>query len=431
MTQKDRAIIVIGLRSEENEIGCVKALGYRVLFFNTSITLDNALIVDVPVEIDLNDDALVIAKARVLSEKFDIHAVYTLNEYRVPLAARIASALNLPHGLSHEAALNCRNKKNTRQLLAQQGVGSANFVLVRTPQEGISALKQFTLPVIVKPSNDAGSNLVACCETPQDVWDAVEAIQAYSENWVGQVLDPEILLEEYLDGPEFSVEACTASGKTHIIAITAKQTTPAPLAIEVGHTVPAPLPESAVVAIHQVVIDALAALGVMDTVTHTEVKLTATGPKIIEVNARPGGDKIPLLVKAVTGYDLRELSLHLALGGSWANAPRHAVTTSSASVRFLVAERSGTVRLNHSESVTTTPGLHQLNLDIQDGNFVEQTTNNYNRLGYFIAHGINKQTSDDIATRILQDLSLRVEETVYAETWLNAQNMSLIKAEKL
>lgn len=409
MSKKDPAIIVIGLRSEENEIEFVQSLGHRILFFNTAISLEDALKVDVPVELDLNDEFLVISKAIALTERFDIQAVYTLNEYRVPLAARIAEALKLPHGLPYAAALNCRNKKLTRQLLAQHGVGSARFAIIRNPAEAMTALSVFTLPVIVKPSNDAGSNLVARCETPQEVWQAVAAIQTYSENWVGQALDPDILLEECLEGPEFSIEACTAAGQTQIMAITAKQTTPPPLAIEMGHTVPAALPEAATQAIHQVVIDALAALGVTDTVTHTEVKLTAAGPKIIEVNARPGGDKIPLLVKAVTGYDLRALSLHLALGGTLANAPHQAVVATSASVRFLVAQQSGTVHLTLPETTAALPGLDQIQLDIRDGDRVEPTTSNYNRLGYFITHGSNAQNSDQIAENILQYLAVRVE----------------------
>jgi S-sulfo-L-cysteine synthase (3-phospho-L-serine-dependent) len=430
MSKKDQAIIIIGLRSKENEIEFVQSLDYQILFFNTTISLEDALRVDIPVELDLNDEALAISKAIALADRFDIRTVYTLNEYRVPLAARMASALGLTHGLPYEAALNCRNKKRTRQLLAQHGVGSAMFALVRTPTEARTALEQFTLPVIVKPSNDAGSNLVARCETPKEVWQAVEAIQGYSENWVGQSLDPDILLEEYLDGPEFSVEACTAAEQTQVIAITAKQTTPPPLAIEVGHTVPAPLPEAAAQAIHRVVIDALKALGVTDTVTHTEVKLTATGPKIIEVNARPGGDKIPLLVKAVTGYDLRALSLHLALGGTLANAPRQDAIAPSASVRFLVAEQSGTVRLTHPDIATMPPGLHQIHLDIRDGDGVKQTTSNYNRLGYFIAHGTNEQNSDYVADSILQCLAMQIEDTGSSHKFPNSKMADSTKVHK-
>ncbi len=412
MSKKDKAVIVIGLRSDENGIEFVRSRGYRVLFFNTSITLEEALSVDVPVEIDLNDEELAVQKAIGLGQRFDIQAVYTLNEYRVPLAARMATVLGLPYGLSYEAALNCRNKKRTRKLLEQDKVGSAKFILVSTPEEALAALTNFSLPVVVKPSNDAGSNLVARCDTPEEVWQAVEAIQRNSSNWVGQTLDSEILIEEYLEGLEFSVEACTSAGKTTVLAITAKQTTPPPLAVEVGHSVPAPIPEADAAAIRQLVVDALAALGVTDTVTHTEVKLTLKGPKVIEVNARPGGDKIPLLVKAVTGYDLRELSLHLALGGTLKNAPFYGVVAPSATVHFFAAEHSGGVKISNLETVASVPGLFMIHMDVYDGDTVEQTTSNYNRLGYFIAHGTDEQDANRVAETIKQRLAVQVRKTV-------------------
>lgn len=416
MKKKQKAVIVIALRSEDNGIEFVKSRGYQVIFFSTSISLEEALSVDVPIEIDLNQEELVVAKALSLKERFDIQAVYTLNEYRVPIAARISQALDLPYGLPYSAALNCRNKKYTRQLLAQHEVGSAKFILVHTPTQACRALSNFSLPVVVKPCNDAGSNLVARCDTPEEVVEAVKAIQSNSSNWVGQLLDSEILIEECLDGSEFSVEAATSVGKTTILAITAKQTTPPPLAVEVGHTVPAPLPEADAVAIRQLVVDALTALGVTDTVTHTEVKLTPQGAKIIEVNARPGGDKIPLLVKAITGYDLRELSLHLALGGNLENAPRTSAVTSSACVRFLTADQDGIVDMKPVKSVTSIPGLRVIEVEVSNGDTVKQTTSNYNRLGYFIAHGTDEEDADTIAVKIQQSLAIRVGKTTCCQS---------------
>jgi biotin carboxylase len=412
MSKREKAVIVIALRSEEHGIEYVRSLGYRVIFFSTTISIEEALSVDVPVESNLNDEDQAVAKAVGLGERFDIRAVYTLNEYRVPLAARMAATLGLSHGLPYEAALNCRSKKRTRKLLAQYGVGSANFVLVRTPAEALAAIANFSLPIVVKPCNDAGSNLVARCDTPEEVRQAVEAIQRNSSNWVGQALDSEILLEEYLEGPEFSVEACTASGQTKVLAITAKQTTPPPLAVEVGHTVPAPLPEVDGEAIRQLVVNALTALGVTDTVTHTEAKLTPKGPKVIEVNARPGGDKIPLLVKAVTGYDLRQLSLHLALGGTLDNAPRDNAITPSATVRFLAAEQDGTILMAEHKTVASMPGLHLLDLAVRNGDTIKRTTSNYNRLGYFIAHGNCEQDADQVAETILHRLAFRIDNII-------------------
>jgi biotin carboxylase len=409
MSEKAKAVIIIGLREQYSEVEPVQSLGYRTILFNSAIGFEEALSADVPVEIDLNNEEYVLNRAISLSQQFDIQAVYTLNEYRVPLAARIREALGLSGGISYEAALNCRHKKRTRQLLARQGIGSARFTLVKTPAEAIAALADFSLPVVVKPSNDSGAHLVARCHTPEEVWQAVATIQERTTNSVGQAIDPEILLEEYLEGEEFSVEACTVKRQTVILAITAKEMLPPPAYLEIGYTTPAPLSETDDRAIRQLVSDALSALGVSDTVTHTEVRLTPSGPKILEVNARPGGDccKTSMLVRSVTGYDLRELSLHLALGGNLADAPRHPIAAPSVALRVLVAEQDGIAVMNDPDDVARIPGVQLLNLNIRHGDRVVKTTNSYNNLGSFLVYGTPEQNAAQIAELVKQRLALR------------------------
>lgn len=131
-------------------------------------------------------------------------------------------------------------------------------------------------------------------------------------------------------------------------------------------------------------------------------------PKIIEVNARPAGDKIPLLVRAVTGYDLREVALHLALGETLANAPHHPIEAHSATARFLIGEREGRIKMPNSESIAGLPGVQSVKLEVRNGTPVTPTTNNYNRLGYFIAHGTNVQGADLVAENVLKHIDLRI-----------------------
>jgi len=401
------AVLVIGLRETENETELVRALGYCVLYFNSIVSLDDALRVDVPVELDLTNADDVLVHALTLAERFTVRAVYTLNEYHVPLASRIAAALGLQHGLPVEAALNCRHKKRTKLLLSKHGVGTARFALVRTPQEALAALRALPLPVVVKPSNDAGSFLVHRCATPEAVQDVVEAIRRKGRNTVGQAFDPEVLLEEYLDGPEFSVEACTAGGRTTILALTTKQITPWPYTVEMGHMVPAPLTEAETQALHDIVTQALAVLGVDQAVTHTEVKLTPAGARIVEVNARPAGHPIPTLVRAVTGYDLREVALHMALGHGLEAVPRHPILAPSAASRDLIADQDGGLDMQ-AAVLTETPAVQLIDVNVHAGDLVEQTTSNYNQLGRFVVYGTNARNADDVADDVLRRLCIRV-----------------------
>ncbi|ACV59990.1 MULTISPECIES: ATP-grasp domain-containing protein [Alicyclobacillus] len=409
MNEKPQAVVVIGTREHEGEVELVRALGYRVLLLNTKINIEDALVADVPVELDLNDETLVISKVIDLTNHYYIKAVFTLNEYRVPLSARIAETLGLQRTISYEAAQNCRNKKLTRRTLMRNGIQAMKFATVKTPAEALDVIADMDLPVVVKPANDAGSHLVYRCDTLQEVWEAVEAIAQTPYNWVGQNRDPEILIEEYLVGKEYSVEACTIQGETHILAITEKETTTTNVSVEIGHTVPAILEEEQVSSIHDLVKKALRALGVDNCVTHTEIKLDGNSLRIVEVNARPAGDKIPLLVRAVTGYDLRELALHIALGGQFENAPRHEVLAPVAAIRFLIADKHGVVSYD-SRGVLEFEEMKYIEFFTKNGYVVKKTTSNYNRLGYFVVFGKNRDHVETVNRKILSKLNLRISD---------------------
>lgn len=400
---RSKAVIVVA--PKKNEIELVQALGYKVILFKAEVGLDEAFMVDLPIEVDLNNEDLVVERLNEVSDRYDISGVFTLNEYRIPLAAKMSNHLGISSGLSVLAANQCRNKKLTRQVLNSKNVSSVQYELVCCEEEAKSKLSSFQLPVIVKPSNESGSKNVRFCRTDQEVVEAVRDILQQSRNFVGQPLDREVIVEEFLDGTEYSVEACTIKGETRIIAITEKFVTPFPYATEVGHTVPANLCKDNIQEISQLVKEGLLALEIDNGVTHTEVKLTSKGPKIIEVNGRPGGDDIPVLVRAVTGYDLCELSLHIALGGSFENAPWHEPVAPSASIRFLVADSSGTVffkeDVNHDQ-------LYRMEIYVEQGEEVAKTTSNYNRLGYFIVFGTEEKSSNQIADEVMEQINLHV-----------------------
>ncbi|MBA2873175.1 biotin carboxylase [Anoxybacillus calidus] len=406
MSQSKSAIILVAPR--DNEIDLVKAKGFKTILFRKSINLEEAFSVDVPIEVDLNNELLVVEKSIELAEQYDIQAVFTMNEYRIPLCARISEAIGLKKGLSLQAALNCRNKKLTRKILYDSKVDQVQFVLVKSPDESLEALKQFSFPVIVKPSNDSGSQLVRRCQSQDEVVQAIQEIKNKNTNFIGQPIDPEILIEEYLEGPEFSVESVTINGETTIIAITEKKITSPPYSIEIGHTVPYTLSSEDYQSVHQLISKALLVLGIQNAVTHVEIKKTSSGWHIIEVNARPGGDQIPKLVRIVTGYDLAELALHIALGGTLRDAPKHPVQAPSAAIRFLIADQPGTVLINDTIFTEGHCNLVDGKLNVHPGEIVPQTTSNYNRLGYIIAQGSSDTHASEISEEILKSLELRI-----------------------
>ncbi|MFP3845748.1 ATP-grasp domain-containing protein [Priestia filamentosa] len=398
---------VILVSPRDDEVKIVKEFGYRTILLRKEIPLTEIFEVDMPIEIDLNNEEMVLERCLELKDKYNIVSVFTMNEYRIPLASKISEMLKLDYSLPYKAAVACRNKKIARKQLNEANVGLVHHQLVSSQEDLLANSNHIKFPVIVKPSNDSGSRNVYLCQGIEEVSIAVQTILRSSENIVGQSIDSEILIEEFLSGPEFSVEAYTVHGHTTILGITKKIVTPHPFSIEVGHDFPAQLNSDEEASIQELVKESLNVIGVDFAVTHTEVKLTKDGPKIVEINARPGGDEIPELAKAVTGIDLKTLAFYVTLGKGIDSLSLSSPIASSASIRFLLANKAGKAVFNKDFN---SPYIKQKKWYIQNGDTVPKTENNFNRLGYFIIHGDKDTSSTEVANSVQKYLDVTIQQ---------------------
>jgi len=131
--------------------------------------------------------------------------------------------------------------------------------------------------------------------------------------------------------------------------------------------------------------EALSAVGYDHGVAHTEVKLTRDGPRIVEINARLGGNYIPDLVRAVSGLDIPEIMVQLALG----EQPRlEAAPTDvrSAAVRFLLPEQGGEiVSVSGVETLASEVDVIDWEVKAEPGMVVRQPVDNSDYLGRVVA----------------------------------------------
>ncbi|MGW4345297.1 ATP-grasp domain-containing protein [Streptomyces sp. NPDC004690] len=277
-----------------------------VLLTGTEPSWEKPYILDHAVA-DPHDTAALLAAGLALAERHEVAGVLTWDEYALVPAATLAARLGVRTS-PVDAMLACRDKGTTRRLLAEAAVPSARSVRVDSLTAAAEAAAKIGYPVVLKPASHAASIGVIRTQAPHDLAAAWE----FAAAGAGEQ-GPEghgILIEEYLDGPEVSVECATLAGETTVLAVTRKELSFAPYFEEVGHTVTADDPLLPVVA--PVARQALRALGVTDGVQHVEMRLTATGPRIIEVNARIGGDFIGRLVHLATGLDLPAIAASIA-----------------------------------------------------------------------------------------------------------------------
>lgn len=210
-------------------------------------------------------------------------------------------------GNSPESAKKSTNKFLMREALRQNGDPIPNYLKIRKYTSDLD--KKLIYPVIIKPTDRSGSRGICKLNDREGLEKAIE--RAAKESFC-----KEILIEEYVEGSEYSVEYVSYRGVHYFLAITSKKTTGEPFFIEVGHIEPVSMRQGMLEKVQKVVEHALDTLEIKNGASHSEVKIDHKGRvKIIEIGARMGGDCIGSdLVPISTGIDYMKAVIDIAVG---------------------------------------------------------------------------------------------------------------------
>ncbi|MEU4347073.1 ATP-grasp domain-containing protein [Streptomyces sp. NPDC023838] len=300
------------------------------------------------------DDAQALAAAgEALAGRNELTGVVTWTEWHLVPTARLARRLGLPTN-SPEVMEAARNKATARGLFARHGVPSAASMSARSLLEAALAAETIGYPVVLKPAARAGSIGVIRVDRAEELPAGFAFAAAGARDGIEST---KVLVEEYLDGPEVSVECVTHRGHTTAVAVTRKTLGAPPFFEEIAHSVDAADPLLDQVA--PVAATAIKALGITDGVSHVEMRLVGGRPRLIEVNGRIGGDMIGHLVKLATGVDLARAAADTACG----QAPDLTRTrNSAAAIRLLYPSASGTLTHCHFDDdfAARTPWLERV-----------------------------------------------------------------------
>ena len=327
------------------------------------------------VEVDTADPAAV---SDALARRFsDIAGVTSTAEFFCPAAAQVARQLGLP-GPDPSATWRCRDKAQQRRQFAKFGLPVPRFAEADSVVGAIEAAKRIGLPVVTKPVDGSGSINVALCTTLDDVEMQAESIIAQARNIRGLPAARRLLVEQFMEGPEISIEALHGN----LIAAVGKHLSAPPRFVETGHDVPASLSKRDARAVEKMVRRGLRALGVMWGVTHTELKLTRTGPVIVEVNPRMAGGHIPELVLLATGIDL---PMEAVLASTGQHRHPRASRHGAAAIRFVVAQSQGVAQaFDGLEAARSLRGVREVSLGAA-GSALEVHGDVRDRVGHVIA----------------------------------------------
>lgn len=211
-------------------------------------------------------------------------------------------------GNGTNTTLGCTNKYEMRKKMKDAGVRVPGFVKVKENDEEPN-LEEMRFPMIVKPTDRSGSRGITKIFKKEELKNAIQVSAKQS-------FDKEAIIEEYIEGNEYSCECISYKGTHYFLAFTKKFTTGSPNFIETGHVQPSDIPEEYQEKIIQEIFKALDALEIKNGASHTEFKLDKEGNcRIIEIGARMGGDCIGSdLVQISTGYDFVKMVIDVACG---------------------------------------------------------------------------------------------------------------------
>jgi biotin carboxylase len=243
-----------------------------------------------------------------------VDGITSFSDYHTETAAAAAERLGLPS--PDAAAIRVANAKPLlRELLGDQPCNVLH-VLVTDAAQLAGAAERLGFPMVAKPPAEAISHGVLRVDDEAALEAAYRELSQIRESLRGQPRPGHVLLEQYVEGPEFSVESMTVAGETGFYGITAKHLGPPPTFLETAHSFPASLDAATANGIRESVAGVLKQLRYWQGPAHTEVRLTPDGPRIVEVNTRTPAGNLTTMVQDVCGRDMQLDAMLLAVGGS-------------------------------------------------------------------------------------------------------------------
>ena len=201
------------------------------------------------------------------------------------------------------------NKILMKRAFVEHGVPCAKGIVFGKGEKiSKKILSELSYPMVIKPADAFSSRGVLKVSSFDELLHYEKEARSYSQ-------EDSVLVEEFLEGREFSVESITYKNATTIIQVTEKFITPYPNTVEMAHLQPARISEMERLDIEYLVKKSIKSIGINNSASHAEVMQTKKGLFMIEIGARLGGDFISsYLTKSSTGVSMDKAAIQVALG---------------------------------------------------------------------------------------------------------------------
>lgn len=313
--------------------------------------------------------------------------------------AKACEVCGLP-GISFETAIKATDKGEMIKAFESAGVEHPWYFIVSAQSELVEVIDKITYPCIMKPTDNAGSRGVVLCHSMEELEKEYE--YSHRESRSGDVI-----IEEYLQGPEFSIEVMVVDGVPHILQITDKLTTGAPHFVEMGHSQPTRQNDVNKTKIKDLACRAVKAVGIHVGPAHVEIILTKDGPKMVELGARMGGDCITThLVPLSTGIDMVGCMIKLACGEKIEIEPKY---EKGCAIRYFDVHDGLIKAIEGIDEAKKYPGVKEVSIVHSVGETIGDIGSSTDRIGFVIAQAETAEEAIEICKHSMNLVSIEME----------------------
>ncbi len=397
-----KAVLILGASVMQGPaIHIAKQKGYKVYVADANAKARHAEDADCFLPIDLKDKEALLEAAMGIEGLF---GVFTAGTDFSASVAYIANKLNLP-GIPYEAAVRASNKADMRTCLQAAGVPAPSFFVVhdtvsldKLTASFRSRLRpsELVFPLVVKPVDNMGARGCRAVFTMEELKAGVEDALRFSRS--GQAI-----VEEYIEGPEFSIDALVHDGRLVVRGVADRHISFMPYFVELGHTMPTIYPKDVVDEVVAVFTRGVQALGITHGAAKGDMKFSRAGASVGEIAARlSGGYMSGWTYPAASGISVTAEALDLACGIR-PDLQQEQYSRVSAERAFISIP--GRVKEVYTEGVE----CDHLFLRIQAGDTVVFPSNNVEKCGNVIVTRDKREAAEQAADKAAAGVIIRLE----------------------
>lgn len=404
-----RAIVFISTNKSGSSREAIKAaewLGYFTIVFtkNEKQLQQREEYTDVHEMIFVNTDNLEDMRKEIKKLQSKGMNIKTIVSFIDPFV-HIASILcdEFCHNYTSSKAIEIMEDKEQTRLFLKDQPYTPKFISIQ-PNESMSTKKicaQLDFPIIVKSPKSTGSKDVLLAKGKKQ-------LEKHFENLRNRNPDESIMIEEYIDGDQYLVEALVYNNNAHIIGIIEQEITKGKRFIITGYGVLASVPETIKSGIEEVLNSIIAAFEIVNGALHLEIRLTKKGWKLIEINPRISGGAMNKMIQAAFGFSLVEETLKLFLGERPAILPKHKKYVFT---KYVIVKNNGILeKVTGKGRANKSPGVLEVYVKPKKGTLLIPPLSMGHRYAYVIAEGSSLEEAKDCANNAAKEITFHLKE---------------------